>query len=310
MKKVILTGATGFIGRQCIPFLLEKDYEVHAVTYGTASPVLDGVNIVRHSVDLLNPEHIKNIFKAVRPTHLLHLAWYTEHGLFWQSNSNIDWVISSLHCVTEFARNGGKRVIAAGTCAEYDWSYGYCSEDVTPLQPSNLYGISKNSLNKLLNRYAIQNDLSYAWGRIFFLYGPFEYNKRIIPYVITSLMRNKPADCSHGKQVRDFLHVEDVAHAFVSLLDSTLEGDINIASGVPVSIRSIVERIGVLMNKSDLIRLGARPSLPDDPPVIFADVRRLNNELSWYPKYELDMGLQSAIAWWDKYTNKKDVSVL
>jgi nucleoside-diphosphate-sugar epimerase len=306
MKKVLLTGASGFIGRHCIPFLLDKGYQVHGAISNQDTPNNNNDNLFWHSVNLLDHNEIQKLLDGVSPTHLLHLAWYTEHGLFWESNRNLDWVISSLQLITAFKRIGGQRVVIAGTCAEYDWKYGFCNEDATPLHPSNLYGTSKNALNNILTRFTDKNKISYAWGRIFFLYGPYEYQKRLIPYVITSLMKNIPAECSHGDQIRDFLHVEDVANAFVTLLDSDLKGAINIGSGEPVTIKYIVNQIGSLLNKSDLIRLGARSSSLTDPPLLLADVTKLKNELHWHPKYDLDAGLQSSINWWHENLQKEE----
>ncbi len=308
MKKVLLTGASGFIGRHCIPFLLEKGYRVYAVDSGNYESVIENKNLFRLTLNLHNERRTEEILAEIKPTHLLHLAWYTEHGLFWNSDRNIEWVISSLRLFTGFLNNGGKRVVVAGTCAEYDWQYGVCNEKLTPLKPSTLYGVSKNSLNNILYRYALLHDVSYAWGRIFFLYGPYEIEKRIIPYVITSLLKNEPARCTEGQQIRDFLHVEDVANAFVSLLDSNLNGSVNIASGMPVSIKQIAEKLGSIINKPDLVQLGARSDSPDEPPVILADVNRLKFELDWHPKYDLDQGLQSTVAWWkDKLIEKERI---
>jgi len=302
MKSVLLTGAGGFIGRHCIPILLEKGYIVHAVTSKNIHSINES-QLYWHHIDLLNHKNIEFIVQKVNPTHLLHFAWYTENGFFWHSSHNIDWLTSSLKLLKEFKAIEGKRIVISGTCAEYDWNHGYCKENITPLVPSTLYGVSKNALQKILHQYTQQNDISYAWGRIFFLYGPFEHENRLIPYVIKSLINGKPAECTHGEQVRDFLHVEDVANAFVELLDSDLEGPINIASGVPVTIKQVVKKIGTLLQKQDFIQLGMKKCLKYEPPLILADVSRLKTELRWNPKYDLENGLQATINW-QKKNNK------
>jgi nucleoside-diphosphate-sugar epimerase len=99
-------------------------------------------------------------------------------------------------------------------------------------------------------------------------------------------------------QVRDFLHVEDVAEAFVAILDSGLGGAINVASGRPVAIREVVRIIGNKMGRSDLLALGALSMREGDPPLLVADVRRLNDELNWKPRYDLGDGLEQTIGWW------------
>jgi nucleoside-diphosphate-sugar epimerase len=149
----------------------------------------------------------------------------------------------------------------------------------------------------MVDAFCKQTGLSYAWGRIFFLYGPHEHPDRLVSSVIRSLLQGEPARCSHGNQIRDFLHVEDVAHAFVTLLDSDMEGAVNIGRGTSATIREVVEIIGDQLHGKQLIQLGALPAPPNDPPVLIADTHRLNS-LGWRPKYDLESGLEQTIAWW------------
>jgi nucleoside-diphosphate-sugar epimerase len=185
----------------------------------------------------------------------------------------------------------------AGTCAEYDWNYELYSEQTTPLKPATLYGVCKHALQGIVDAFCRQTGVSYAWGRIFFLYGPNEHPDRLVSSVIRSLLQGEPAHCSHGNQLRDFLHVEDVAHAFVMLLDSDMEGAVNIGQGNPTSIREVVEIIGDQLHGRQLIQLGSLPAPPLDPPSLIADTHRLKS-IGWYPKYTLKTGLEQTIAWW------------
>jgi len=294
MKKVLITGGSGFIGRHCLPALVASGYEVHAVSLIPEDPL---PQIHWHVVDLLNPGEVNDIVSSVKPTHLLHLSWYMVVGKYWTSLENVRWVQASLELLRVFAANGGKRVVMAGTCAEYDWNYELCSEQTTPLVPSTLYGACKHALQIMVDAFCRQTGLSYAWGRIFFLYGPHEHPDRLVSSVIRALLQGEPARCSHGNQLRDFLHVEDVAHAFVALLDSNIEGAVNIGQGTPAAIREIVETIGEQLGAKHLIQLGALPSPPNEPPVLIADTRRLKS-IGWQAKYDLKTGLEHTIAWW------------
>ncbi len=298
MKRVLVTGATGFIGRQCLPLLMGRGYEVHAVS---SRPVpQNGAMIQWHRVDLLEQRQISVLMAEVRPSHLLHLAWYTAPGRYWTSPENLRWVQSSLGVLQDFARNGGRRIVVAGTCAEYDWRYGYCSEGVTPLAPTTLYGTCKNSLHLMLSEFSQQTGLSAAWGRIFFLFGPHEHPDRLVALVVSSLLRGETAPCTPGTQIRDLLYVEDVASAFVALLDSSVSGPVNIASGTPVALRDLILKIGDLQGRPDLIQLGAVPIRTDDPPLLVADVRRLRDEVGWQPKHSMNDALAQTIRWWEE----------
>ncbi|HEY3291855.1 MAG TPA: NAD(P)-dependent oxidoreductase, partial [Anaerolineae bacterium] len=275
-KRVLVTGATGFIGWHCLPLLLEAGYEVHAASVDAPERDDDEHGIHWHRIDLLNAILTDELLARVQPSHLLHFAWYAAPGKYWSSPENLRWVQASLSLIQSFRLHGGRRVVMAGTCAEYDWNYGYCSEALTPLAPATLYGTSKHSLQLLLRAYAEQSDLSAAWGRIFFLYGPREHPSRLVASVIRSLLRRETADTSHGAQIRDFLHVQDVAGAFVALLSSEVTGAANIASGEPVRLKDIILRSADQLNGRELVRFGAIPTSPTEPPLLVANTRRLH----------------------------------
>lgn len=300
MKKVLLTGASGFLGAACIAPLLAAGYEVHAVAR-RASHQQDGDNarLHWHPVDLLESGQIAPLMARVQPTYLLHFAWcHTVPGQFWTNIDNFRWVQASLTLLQEFAAHNGQRAVLAGTCAEYDWNYGYCSEPHTPLRPATLYGTCKHSLQLLSHSFAQSAEISVAWGRLFFLYGPQEYSGRLVASVIRSLLQGEAARCSHGEQLRDFLHVQDAATAFVALLESAVSGPVNIGSGQPVALKDVVQKIGDILQRRDLIQLGALPTSPQEPRLLLADNERLRNEVGWSPQYTLERGLETTIDWW------------
>ena len=301
MKKVLITGATGFIGRHCLTSLLSYDYEVHAIT----SKEIDRTqNHLRwHKVDILDSAAVSNLCASVKPSHLLHLAWYTKPGEYLNSTENIRWVQSSLALFQEFARNGGKRIVVAGTCFEYDWRYGLCSERLTPNIPETFYGQCKHSLQILLNGYSKQENLSTAWARIFFVYGSHEHPKRLVPSTICSLLKGDPARCTHGNQLRDYLYVKDAADAIIKLLESELQGPINIGSGAPIALKDIVHVIARKLKRENLIQFGTIPTPAHEPHLILADVERLKQELGWQQNYDLDDGIEETINYWKKHTD-------
>jgi nucleoside-diphosphate-sugar epimerase len=295
MSRVLVTGASGFIGRQCLPILLAKGYDVHALS--RRQPATSPPGLTWHDLDLLRQGGPTEIIHQVRPDFLLHLAWYAVPGKFWEAPENIDWVRASLELLSAFAANNGKRMVAAGSCAEYQINAGECLEEKTPLLPSTLYGTCKCAFGRILESFTRRTDLSSAWGRIFFLYGPYEHPSRLIAYVVQSLLRAEPAICSDGRQVLDFMHVEDAASAFVALLENRIQGPVNIASGRPVEVRDVLQEIGVQLGRSELIRLGERES-SSEVSCIWANVDRLTREASWKARYDLTSGIKRTIEWW------------
>jgi nucleoside-diphosphate-sugar epimerase len=292
-KRLLLTGAGGFIGRHTVPDLLARGYEVHAAEIRAIE--IEGCQV--HMANLLDAAEGKRLIEEVKPTHLLHLAWYVEHGKFWTSLDNTRWVEASLALLREFVANGGQRVVTTGTCAEYEMGHSLCVENETPCRPATLYGACKYALSVMQAAFCRQAGVSQAWPRIFFLYGPGEPERKLIPSVITSLLNGREAPTTHGLQIRDFLHVEDVARGIVAVLDSPLEGEVNIGSGEPVSQKHVIETIAGRIGRPDLLRLGAIAASANDPERLVPDVARLRST-GFTPKHTLDAGLELTIQWW------------
>jgi nucleoside-diphosphate-sugar epimerase len=299
VNTVLVTGASGFLGSQTIQPLLDRGYAVHCLTHPGGPTVPEGGDAAEwHSADLLLEEDRRTLIEEIKPTHLLHAAWYDVHGLYWASTENINWLEASTDLVEKFAAAGGRRVVVTGTSAEYDWSSGRCNELTTPVKPDTVYGHSKNALNERLVAMSGEKGFSLGWGRMFFYYGPREQKERFIPSVILPLLRGEMALTSHGRQVRDYLYVSDAGRAFAQLLDSDVEGPVNVASGEPVELQDIIFKIADILGLREKVDLGAIPAREGEPLLFVAEVSRLIDEVGWSAELGLDEGLALTIDWW------------
>lgn len=301
--KVLVTGATGFIGRYVVSEL-RADEQVELVccarTRGSLPP-----DVRFEAVDLLAPGAAADLIARVRPTHLLHLAWNAQPGRFWTALDNLDWTAASLVLMRAFADAGGRRAVMAGTCAEYDWTCGpRLSESDTPIRPATLYGVAKDALRRAAQAAAAQAGVSFAWGRVFWLYGPHETAGRLVSDVAAALCAGETVETTEGLQRRDFLHVSDVAGAFVAALRSDRPGAFNIGSGRPVAVRDVVLALAESLGRAELLRLGARPSPIGDPPELAASVDALQFEIGYRPSFQLEQGLSQTAAWWRERTTQ------
>jgi nucleoside-diphosphate-sugar epimerase len=251
-----------------------------------------------HTADLLNRDELQRLIDDVRPTHLLHLAWYTEPGLYWNSPANLAWAASTLELIRAFGEAGGQRAVLAGTCAEYDVRRGPCQEGVTPEWPTSLYGDCKLAAGRIGRSFASHRGFELACGRLFYVFGPGESASRFVPSVIASLIRGERAVCRHGDLLRDYLYVRDAAAALVALLDSHVTGPVNIASGTPIALRDLVELIGCQVGRIDLVDEVRDADRSTEPPVVAADVTRLATEVGWTPSFSLVAGIDETVAWW------------
>jgi nucleoside-diphosphate-sugar epimerase len=205
----------------------------------------------------------------------IHLAWYVEPGKYLESPLNDQCRDDSLALIRSSAC---RRWVVAGTCFEQF--------------PASRYARCKDQLRRALE----QLDIELAWTRLFYLYGPREHPRRLIPSVINALLDGRPAPLTNGAEVRDYLHVADVAEAICAVALSHLTGIINIGSGQPVTVREIATEIAGILGRPDLLQFGAYPPAPHDPPVVVADVSRLMPV--WQPKITLPAGLRQTVEWW------------
>jgi nucleoside-diphosphate-sugar epimerase len=307
LARVLLTGARGFIGRHCRKLLVTDGWEVHAVasardagdeSSGDDASSVGNEDTVWHTANLLDREETRRVVARTRPSHLLHLAWYTVPGDLYHSAENQRWVAAGRELLAAVAEHGIRRVVVAGSCAEYDWTGGHCSEAATPLAPATAYGRAKDELRRSFEPWAAEGGRSGAWARLFFLYGPGEHPDRLIPYVVRSLLADQPALCTHGEQRRDYLYVVDAAEALVRLLGSGVRGAINIASGTAQPLKELIHAAAAQLERPELVRLGARPASPHETPLIEADIGRQTTELRWRPPTRLEDGLERTITWW------------
>ncbi|MFF2018103.1 NAD-dependent epimerase/dehydratase family protein [Paenibacillus sp. NPDC058177] len=301
MKKIIITGANGFIGKHVLNELAVREDQIYAITSSLENKK-NTDNITWLKVDLLNSNQMDDMFSLIgSPTHLLHLAWDTTPGKYWNSPLNFKWMQASLALFDMFCSSGGKRIVGVGSCAEYDLSHGICKEFETPLNYNNIYGASKNSLSHMLMAYEKYYGVSSAWARIFYLYGPWEHEDRLVPSVILSLLKGEHAKCTHGQQIRDYLYVKDAAKALVNVLDSEINGPINVGSGRPIRLHEIISTIANFLNKRELIQLNAISAAVDEPESVVANMQRLKENTAWNPSVTLEQGIYETVQWWQSY---------
>jgi len=295
LKRVLVTGASGYVGRQTLAPLAALGFEVH----GVARRPLDLPGCRWHAADMLDPVAASQLLEQVRPSHLLHLAWTTEHGRFWEDPTNAAWRDATLALLAGFAGAGGRRFVTAGSCAEYSWDGDApLSEMHTPLRPATRYGQAKLEAFRRAQTGSEAAGVSYAHGRLFLSYGSFEQPQRLVPGIIRALLKSEPARLTEGTQQRDFMDVRDVGRCLAALLASEVADAVNIASGVPTSIARMAELLAGIIGRPDLIELGAVARPAGDPASIVGDNKRLVVEVGAAPTISLENGLAAAVDWW------------
>ncbi len=301
--KVLVTGATGFIGCEVVRALARAGADVHALVRPDSPREgrLQGVKLSRISGDVTRLEQVKDELSRLRPDLCVHLAWYVVPGEYLTSNKNLDMLAASTRLAECMADVGCKTFVGVGTNFEYDATTGYVSEE-SPLRPQSLYAASKVGLYHVLEALSAQRGFRHAWARIFYQYGPREDERRLVPAVILPQLRGEESRLTAGEQVRDFLHVEDVGEAIAQIALSDVRGAVNVGSGVPIRVRDLAKTIAELCGGRGKLALGALPYRSGDPMFVCANTDKLRKSTAFKPRYDLRDGLAHTIAWWQKAT--------
>jgi nucleoside-diphosphate-sugar epimerase len=228
----------------------------------------------------------------VRASHLLHLAWHAVPGGVWNASENEAWA-ATIGLAEDFAAAGGSRAVFAGTCAEYAWGAPGPLREDAPLRPASRYGACKDAARRGVEGL----DVATAWGRVFHVYGPGDDPRRLVGGVARAILAGERAATTAGDQVRDFLHVDDVAGAFAALAAGDVRGAVNVASGAGVTVRRIAELTAAAAGGPGLLDVGAIEPRPGDPARLVADVARLREEVGYSPAIGLEDGIAATVAW-------------
>ena len=288
--RILLTGATGFIGAHVARALIARGDEVHGVTLpGSPMDRLDGLEslLEMHEGNLADADWTRDMVAEVAPDAAIHLAWYADPSSYLRAlPENMTSLRGGVNLLESIVEGGTcHRVVLAGTCLE---------NMATP-QPT-IYAAAKAAQHGLAMGLA-ERSIAAACAHIFYLYGPGEDPRRVIPTVTRALLRGKPIDVSSGSQSRDYLHVADVAEALCRLADCDVAGRVDVCTGSPVALRDVFAEIGRGTAAAELIHVGALPDSessgwPDtgDPTALLAT--------GWRPRYNLALGIQETTAWW------------
>ena len=290
--RVLLTGASGYLGQHVLARLRERGCEI--VLLGRSRPS-NAEDLPWLAVDLLSDCDLFSVVRQARASHLLHLAWYTEHGKYWNSPINLYWVKASIQLLRAFTEQGGRHVLMAGTCAEYDWQgSGVLDEENTLLRPVSLYGIAKDVTRRLAEGWCStqykENRPTLAWAHVFFPFGPGEARQRMLPSLIEALRGRSAPFGVNAAAWRGMLPVYDAAEALVHLLGKGCDGRYNICSGQPVQIGEVVRILARLCDVDPSPILSLATARYGEPIQLVGNNERLIST-GWRQRNTLEQGL-------------------
>jgi len=278
IKKVLVTGATGFLGNYVISELLRRGYAVIATSRDEKKAAkADWFAKVKYiSFDLEHFDPSLNYFEFFdRPDAMIHLAW---EGL--PNYKDAFHVEENLprhrQFLENFIANGLRDITVAGTCFEYGMREGCLKEDMEA-HPANAYAIAKNELRKFLEENKTSG-FNYKWPRLFYMYGKGQHPNSIFSQLDRALANgDKTFNMSLGEQVRDYLPVEQMATHIVNIaLQNEVTGVINCCSGKPVVLKQLVEDYLKEKGQHISLNLGFYPYPDFEPMAFWGDISKLS----------------------------------
>ena len=266
---ILLTGATGFVGRQVLRALVERECRARIVVRDGKQGVIARSEPIEEVVttDLWSESTERYAALCRDVDTVIHAAWYAEPGKYLQSPKNLDCLIGTLGLAQAAVDAKVRRFVGIGTCFEYNFAPGYLSIE-TPLKPATPYAAAKAAAYLALSQYLPQQRLEFAWCRLFYLYGEGENERRLVPHLRARLAAGELAELTSGTQIRDYLDVREAGRTIAECALGAVRGPVNICSGTPVTVRELAERIADEYGRRDLLRFGARPENPVDPPCV------------------------------------------
>ncbi len=266
---ILLTGATGFVGRQVLRALAERGCKVRVVdsepvpNIGCRTSDADREGDCHRGLCSRGRAWWADACRGVDT--VIHVAWYAEPGQYLQSPKNSECLAGTLLLAEGASQAGVRRFVGVGTCFEYDLDLGLLGVDA-PLKPTTPYAEAKAAAFTALSRLLPARDVEFVWCRLFYLYGEGEDERRLVPYLHARLRAGEAVQLTSGTQIRDFLDVREAGRMIVDAALGTGQGPVNVCSGVPVTVRALAERIADEYGRRDLLQFGARADNLVDPP--------------------------------------------
>lgn len=288
-KKILVTGATGLIGKELAAPLQELGFDIYAITIDDVNPE-NGIHWLKGS--LFDSDFVKSVMEQVKPQYLLNMAWATT-GDYLSSDINYKFLEAGIELLKHFKDNGGKRAVFAGTCFEYEFKDEPLKESDKLSPDKTVYTFCKNKLHEIAEYFCKTHSISFGYGRIFYVFGRNENKTRLTGMVIDKLYKNEEVLIKAGPLKKDYMYAKDIAAAFASFVDSSVEGSVNICTGKAVSIRDYTLSIANAMGKENLVVF--KDEVSNQPPIIVGDNSRLLHEVGYTIKYDLSTAIQEIL---------------
>jgi nucleoside-diphosphate-sugar epimerase len=306
--RILVTGATGFVGANVVRDLLGHGAEVDVLVREGSDPWrLEGLAVQPHAGDVADRRGMESVLRHVRPDFVVNLAATSgHHGRPEDREAALRSSVLGTHAVLAAAAEAGVgRVVHAASSMEYGGGEGPLSEE-TPLAPQTFRGVAKAGATMVCRAYARARWVDVVSLRLFHVYGPWEGAHRLVPSAILSALDGRQLPLTKRGIARDPVFVTDVAEAFRLALHAERAGgqEVNIGSGTECANEEIVGLIEQIVGRPLDVLEGAFPQRPSDRQRRVADIGKAHRLLRWKPRTPLRRGLEETVAWFREHLDR------
>lgn len=296
--RIVVTGATSFIGKRFVLTVLEKGWDVVAVVRKNSEKALKLKNVTNLQIVELNMDEYYQIGVLTEKCDcFVHFAWNGTRGdgrnnqVMQENNYK-----NSMVAIESMLDIGCKRIITAGSQAEYGGCEGEITEEIECV-PSTAYGIYKLKVFEMTKQLCEKRNVTYIEPRIFSLYGPGDYEKTLIMNLIDKMKKNASCDLTQCIQMWDFLYLDDAVKAIINLCEQECtSGAYNLGSGDVRKLKAYVEEVKKILHSSSQINYGAVPYPETGMVSIVPSINKIKKEISWEPRVSFEEGIRAIIA--------------
>jgi nucleoside-diphosphate-sugar epimerase len=297
MSRILITGASGFVGAAAADLAARRGHQVTALVRNAAALRVAALSdrCAIAIADLADTDAVRGAIAEARPDIIIHSAWEGVGGPARASDAQLDSIRTTVALLDAGIAAGINRFIGIGSQAEYGRHDRRIDENAAT-EPFLLYGAAKLSACHLTRQRAGDAGIGFAWLRLFSPYGPGDNPNWLIPSVAAQILAGKAPRTSAGTQKWDYLHINDTAEGIIAAaLTEGAQGVFNLSSGRALAVRAIVEHIRDLACPGLPLTFGEIPFGPNQIMHLEGDCSRLTAATGWTPRIALEDGLVTVV---------------
>lgn len=304
MKKVLVTGASGFVGANIVRRLMKDGYDVHIISRTTSnfwrlSDILS--EIKDYKVDLKDKKKLEIIVKKINPDYIIHLAIYggrpnqADETDILESN-----LLGTINLVNACKNVNYSAFINTGSSSEY----GFKSKEIFETDycnPTSMYGVTKSAATMYCNYRALIENKNIGTIRLFSPFGEYEERGRLIPDLIINSLVKKKVKLADPEAVRDFIYIEDVCDIYMKILEEPdhIKGEIfNVGYGQQHSVKFMAEQVKKLVSEDVVLEFNSVPGRKSDTKTWVSNINKIMGKYQWQPKYSMEEGIKKSLMWY------------